>query len=131
MLYHVPSLSYRRFWDFKVSAQGYGTQCNHDRKNINPRIKEHFFSSANKRLRILKPHHEHLSSTGLLHLDMADLIPFPSAVFDQAGKGLSHKRFRWQSPSPQQHRVDTALVRVGGGCCTVLFSRGLVLIPAA
>lgn len=69
---------------------------------------------------MLKPHQEHLSSTCLLNLDMAALIPSPSAVFDQAGKVLSHKGFRWQSHSPQQHRAGTAWVRAGGGCCTLL-----------
>lgn len=51
---------------------------------------------------------------------MAELIPSPSALFDQAGRVLSHKRFRWQSHSPQQHRAGTALVRAGCGWCTLL-----------
>lgn len=71
---------------------------------------------------MLKPHQEHLSSTCLLNLDMAELIPSPSPVFDQAGKVLSHKGFRWQSHSPQQHRAGTASVRAGGGWCMLLHS---------
>lgn len=71
---------------------------------------------------MLKPHQEHLSLTCLLNLDMAGLIPSPSAVFDQAGKALSHKRFGWQSHSPQQHRAGTVLGRAGGGWCMLLHS---------
>lgn len=71
---------------------------------------------------MLKPHQEHLSSTCLLNLDMAALFPSPSAVFDQAGRVLSHKKFGRQSHSPQQHRAGTAWVRAGGGWCTLLHS---------
>lgn len=58
----------------------------------------------------------------LVEFRMAELIPSPSAVFDQAGKVLSHKGFRWQGHSPQQHRAGTAPVRAGGGWCTLLHS---------
>lgn len=58
----------------------------------------------------------------LVEFRMAELIPSPSAVFDQADKVLSHKGFWWQGHSPQQHRAGTALVRAGGGWCTLLHS---------
>lgn len=48
---------------------------------------------------------------------MAELTPYPPAVFDHVGKVLPQRKSEWLSPDPQQHRAsaNTALMRAGDG----------------
>lgn len=66
---------------------------------------------------MLKPCQEQLSSTCLSNLGMAELTPYPPAVFDHVGKVLPQRKSEWLSPDPQQHRAsaNTALMRAGDG----------------